>query len=406
MLESKRPGLILTEEPSGMLHKRLIDYDDTVLVDEVVSPHDDLIRFIHRSLKEYNKQLEELKEHPLFEESTDVSEADFQDLAYRCFAIVDSLKADFPEAYFLIRITLEDILTTGDDGSASVLLQSGMALLQTVRALYLTRVRMRNVMEVCFGTTEGMTQQERWERTVTVYPDLYTHAFAVRWNPEGEGWVKEYEMRSLMELYFFEVCAVLRSEKRIERCKHCWQYFVPKTKKRTDYCDRMWEDGSTCKQRGANLKRKDGPAEDLYLLAFKKLRARFYERDYRDYANPRGMTVPGGSYFDWIEDAGAARIEYLEGKITGEEFLRRINPKGEELNLDSPEDETPAERILFKPWEELVERDIDFDPKQYFETMQFLNLEKDDPQWKVITAEEQERQSKHGNESLMEKYRT
>lgn len=404
MLESKRPGLTITEDPGGLLRKQLLDYDGTILLDETVLPHDDLIRFMHRPLEEYSRQLTELEEHPLFKESLDVSVLDFQDLASQCFAVANGLQTDFPEAYFLMRIALDDIMTAEDDGSASSLLQAGGLMVQTVRSLYLTRVRMRNIMEICFGTTEGMTQHERWVRTATVYPQLYDHAFSVRWKAEGEQWVREYEMRSLLELYFFEICAALRSEKRITRCQHCWRYFVPKTKKKTDYCDRTWGDGSTCKQRGPNLKRKDGPAEDLYLLAFKKLRARFYERDYRAYAGLPGMSVPGGSYLDWSYDASTARALYLEGKISGDEFLRRINPEGEELDLSS-QIQTPAEDILFTPWEQLVEGDISFDPKCHFQTMQILDLGAEDPQWKLITAQEQERGSKHGNESLLEKYR-
>lgn len=403
MLETKRPGLTVTEEPGGLLQKQLVDYDGTVLMDETVLPHDDLIRFMYRPLKKYSQQLTELENHPLFKESLDVSVRDVQDLISKCFAVANDLQMDFPEAYFLMRIALEDILVEEDDGSASFLLSTGMKMVQAVRSLYLTRVRMRNIMEICFGTTESMTQEKRWTRTATVYPQLYTHAFSVRWKPEGDRWVREYEIHSLLELYFFEVCAALRSEKRIVRCQHCWQYFVPKTKKKTDYCDRIWEDGSTCKKRGPNLKRKDGPNEDIYLLAFKKLRARFYERDYRFYAGLPGMSVPGGSYFDWIDDASAARIEYLEGKITGEEFLQRINPEGEELDLESP-CQTPAEDILFTPWEQLVEGNMSFDPKQHFQTMQTLDLSAEDPHWEISTAHMQESSSKHGNESLLEKY--
>lgn len=46
MLETKRPGLTVTEEPGGMLRKQLMDYDGTVLLDETVLPHDDLICFM------------------------------------------------------------------------------------------------------------------------------------------------------------------------------------------------------------------------------------------------------------------------------------------------------------------------------------------------------------------------
>ena len=123
--------------------------------------------------------------------------------------------------------------------------------------------------------------------------------------------------------------AALRSDKRINRCQHCWRYFVPKTKKRTDYCDRVWKDGRTCKELGPNLKRKDAPAEDKYLLAYKKLRARFYERDYREYANERERKATSYEHYeDWMEDAADARAAYLSGEIDGDELFRRINPDG------------------------------------------------------------------------------
>ncbi len=95
--------------------------------------------------------------------------------------------------------------------------------------------------------------------------------------------INSNEIHSLMELYVYELNLVLRSKRHIARCKNCWQYFIPKTNKQADYCDRICMDGQSCKQMGANLKRKDAPAEDEYLLAFKRLRARFYKREYRAY---------------------------------------------------------------------------------------------------------------------------
>ena len=53
-----------------------------------------------------------------------------------------------------------------------------------------------------------------------------------------------------------------------------------------------------------------------------------------------------------------------------------------------------------------MERDINFDPRNNFQTMQVMNLKVGDSDWQTLTAEEQERQSKHGNESLIKKYRT
>jgi len=122
------------------------------------------------------------------------------------------------------------------------------------------------------------------------------------------------------------------------------------------------------------------------------------------YTVQKGLEVPGGDYSDWMEEAGAARMEYLEGAISGEEFLRRINPEGEELDLEQ-EATTPAEDFLFGPWEKLVERDISFDPNRYFQKIQSLDLREENPQWKIVTPKEQARMAKRGNLSLMEKYR-
>jgi hypothetical protein len=403
-VSEKRTGLHLTELGEGRIRKILTDYDRMGIVDETVLPHDELIRFMDRKTKDYYKKLKELEDHPLFKESLDASEADLLDLIDKAFAMSFELQGDFPEAYFFMRIALEDTLVIPDDGSASFLLNIGTRILNIMKTPYLTRVRMRNIMEVCFGTTEGFTQRERFGKICKVYPTLGEHAFAVRWTPDGDGWVQEYEIRSLLELYVFYLIAALRSDKRITRCQHCWRYFVPKTKKKTDYCDRVWKDGRTCKELGSNLKRKNAPAEDKYLLACKRLRARFYERDYREYASERERKATSYEHYeDWMEDAAEARAAYLSGEIGGEELLRRINPDGESLELT--EFVEPEPLPFSSSWRELVDGDMSFDPSKHFETMNFLDLGAADPKWRTILASEQSRDSRQGELSLLEKYR-
>lgn len=404
MSDINRTGLRLTEKGEGRIRKRLIDYDGTVIVDEVVLPHDELIRFIDRKIKDYYKKLKALERHPLLKESLDVSEADLIDFIDKAFTLAEELRSDFPEAYFFTRIALEDTLVIPDDGSASFFLNIGMRILNIMKIPYLTRVWMHNIMEACFGTTESFTQRERFKKICKVYPSLCEHSFAVRWTPGGEGWTLEYEIRSLLELYLFELMAVLRSDKRIARCQHCWRYFVPKTKKKTDYCDRVWKDSRTCKEHGPNLKRKDGPAEDKYLLAYKRIRARLYERDYREYVNERERRATSYEHYeDWLAEATDARAEYLSGEIDGDELLRRINPDGEPLEMTEL---AASEPLPFSSsWMELVEKDISFDPNKHFETIQFLNLGADNPKWRTISATEQSRKSRQGELSLLEKYR-
>ncbi len=399
-----RTGLRLTEEGKGLIRKILTDYDGTVIIDGVVLPHDELIRFMDRSIKGYYKKLKSLEEHPLFKESLNVSEVDLLDLIDKAFEMTEELRSDSPEAYFFTRIALEDTLVISDDGSASFLLNIGMRILNIIKTPYLTRVRMRNIMEVCFGTTEGFTQRERFEEIYKVYPTLGEHAFAVRWTPDGEDFIREYEIRSLLELYVFYLMAALSSDNRIARCQHCWRYFVPKTKKKTDYCDRVWKDGRTCKELGPNLKRKNAPAEDKYLLAYKIPRARFYERDYREYAAERKReTTSYEHYEDWMEDAAEARAAYVSGEIGGEELLSRINPDGEPLELTKFAE--PESLPFSSSWREIIEANMSFDPKKQFEAMNFLDLGAADPKWRTISASEQLRDSRQGELSLLEKYR-
>ena len=137
------------------------------------------------------------------------------------------------------------------------------------------------------------------------------------------------------------------------------------------------------------------------------MRNRFYEREYRAYADPaNALAVPYGSYGDWIEEASVARREYLDSSIDGEEFLQRLNPENEELDLGQFEETSLLEDLFHTAWEELVEGDLSFDPSKHFQTMQSLDLSQSaDAQWEVISAREQAQAAKRGNISLREKYR-
>lgn len=397
-MDEKKAGLYLRCE-KDQLKKKLVDADGTVLLEETVSPHDDLLRFMDWTADDYHRALDTLERSRLFDESIDVSVIDFQDIIIDASRIPDAFLKDFPEAHHFTVRALEQAISTPDDGSAMYLLTAGASAVKAAQMTYLTKNRMRNMLEVCFGTTEGFSQQERFEKLCTVYPTLRSYSFA-----SMEGGAYPYKSESLFELYAYELMAALRSEKRRARCQNCWRYFVPRTKKKTDYCYRVWPDGQNCGQKGANLKRFDAPAEDKYLAAHKKLRARFYERDYRDYANPtERMETPYETYWNWSDVAIMARAAYLSGEIDGEELLRRINPDGEPIDLDEIERDEPLP--LCFDWRERAERNIDFNPDRLYEGFMSLDLNESDPQWQVFNPEEQTRAAKGADISLREKYR-
>ena len=89
-------------------------------------------------------------------------------------------------------------------------------------------------------------------------------------------------------------------------------------------------------------------------------------------------------YFDWSEMAKQARLDYIDGKISAEEFIRRIDKYGELTDFIAQKTEQTDESIL----ERLVKQDLSFDPARRYFDIQTLDLEEPDPQWKIMTAEE------------------
>ena len=89
-------------------------------------------------------------------------------------------------------------------------------------------------------------------------------------------------------------------------------------------------------------------------------------------------------YFDWSEMAKQARLDYIDGKISAEEFIRRIDKYGELKGFTAQKTDLTGESIL----EKLVKQDLTFDPARRYFDIQTLDLEKPNPQWKIMTAEE------------------
>ncbi len=107
-------------------------------------------------------------------------------------------------------------------------------------------------------------------------------------------------------------------------------------------------------------------------------------------------------YDQWSENARLAREEYVQGNLTTEEFLRKI---------DTPHELTSYEagkiKLVDGPsrWQQLVARDFRFDPERYFpEKMAYLNLSGPDSKWQILTTDDLRREAQKGHQSLKEKY--
>ena len=260
-------------------------------------------------------------------------------------------------------------------------------------------------MEVTFDGTAGLTPAEQYEKLRATYADIARICDPAKLPQLEEP--RSFRLRSLMELRMLVLALYFEQDnQRVCRCDYCWGYFIPKTKKATRYCDRV-TDGQSCKQRGANLARLDKTSEDEALLICKKLRDRMYSRLLRwiDAApSERSNLIPMDyeQYDQWSENARLAREEYVQGKLTAEGFLRKIDTTHELTSYEVDKIDLPDGPSM---WQRLVAKDFTFDPERYYpESYAHLDLNDEGPQWKIFSAEELRRRDQQGHQSLKEKY--
>lgn len=248
-----------------------------------VNPVKDLMAVIEIDYSEYRRRITQLHNLPLFQEKLDIAMREYEELVNTVKKIPKLIEKIDPVGAFVVRRRIEMILQHPDDGSAMYLLESGQWMIDVLMEPVLTQIRLRNIFEVTFANTERATQAERYKILRETYPQLFDYYFKVKHLPEEHGDMPigkkvEYSVNTLLELRMLEMEMYFRQSKRIARCAHCWNYFIPKTKKETLYCDREWDDGKTCKQLGPNAQRRIDQFHDNALAAYEVLHKRMDAR--------------------------------------------------------------------------------------------------------------------------------
>ena len=101
---------------------------------------------------------------------------------------------------------------------------------------------------------------------------------------------------------------------RVRQCQHCGRYFIPRTNRRTLYCDRVIRDGRTCKELGPAQKHKRAARNNEVIEAFDRNMRKRCERA-MDAKDEQSDWAVYDAYCDWLEQARKARdgcVEYLE----------------------------------------------------------------------------------------------
>ncbi len=398
--------LLLVEKGVGLFSAVLQYGDGTEKRLPVTTPAKDLIAATEIDYRSYRNEIKRLRdEHLLFEMRLDISADDLEDLVAEALLLPSMLQKTDPVSFFVLGELLHQSLQAEDDGSASFLLDAGEELLYVLEDPIRAQGCLRNILEMTFDEMERATQPERFKKLCQVYPDI-GRLCDPSTLPDVEPGRRTFRVNSIFGLRLLELALYFQQDKqRIARCDYCWGWFIPKTKKATRYCDRV-TDGFPCKKRGARFKRNLVEEQDGALRVCNQLRDRMYARFLRwqdAVPSERDNLIPMDydQYTAWSENARLARMKYLDGKLTAEEFLRKIDTTHELESYEAGKAELVEETV----WQNRVADDFSFDPETYYpETIQVLDLGAAEPKWELRTADDLRREDQKGHQSLREKY--
>ena len=231
--------------------------------------------------------------------------------------LVSTLEQENPLHGTLLRAQLEDAVPP-DDGTATYPFRAGKKILTILI----------EVMQFQFVVNEVLHDMQAGEPLIS---DKYDTLWEVpmrsilRWN--GDRLTTQYHVRSAVDYYHFLLLQFVSSYPAVAWCHCCGRYFIPKTKKKTLYCDRILKDGKTCKEWGPVLKHRQKAAQVSVVEEFDRAKRRMYKRYERaEFFNkePSEKDLSYEEYYQWLDRAARARDDYLAGKLPAEEALSII----------------------------------------------------------------------------------
>lgn len=130
-----------------------------------------------------------------------------------------------------------------------------------------------------------------------------------------------YLINSIEDYYFAVLQAYINSNPMIAQCKYCDKYFVPKTKKVTLYCDRITQNGKSCKVLGARSAFKDSIDGDPILKLYYSTKHRLQTYYSRCRLSQHSYLK---EYYDWVDKFEPLVQKYKAGEYEGEKLKMEI----------------------------------------------------------------------------------
>ena len=324
-------GLYLELGPSGEIKSNLVTGSGEVAL-EPSSVVDEIIEFSEMNFQQYAAGLKELEQLSIKVQGSDALDtyrtADpnvFDELVRAAYSLADRLYKSKPQLGVLTK-TLLDSTIRKDDGSAWYIYETKTAIENRLLQIMMLQLMAENVLE---DMQQGNDLDFEGE-----YPDL-RQVEAIQILTFEEKITAQYLFRFPINYYLFLLAHFVAVKPNLALCEYCGRYSIPKTKKKTLYCDRVIVDGKTCKDMGPARKHREKAAGNKVIAEYNRARRRMYKRAERagDRSKAPSEIDIFSKYHAWLDSARAARDAFLRGEITEEAALEII--KREEAVSDT-----------------------------------------------------------------------
>lgn len=138
-----------------------------------------------------------------------------------------------------------------------------------------------------------------------------------------------YIIEHLYEMLYFEFMQIMKQGGQVKLCKNCGRYFILPDNRKREYCNRIFKDGKTCKEIGAATAYKSalGNNESPLKIAqreYNKMYSRMSRSLDKPFDKKTDKDLLEEEFKEWVKIYSAAKKDYKDGKISGEQFLNII----------------------------------------------------------------------------------
>lgn len=129
-----------------------------------------------------------------------------------------------------------------------------------------------------------------------------------------------FVLASAKELFALEILAAAMAKKPLKICENCGGYFFPSGRTDSLYCDRILDNGYSCKKIGAHRQyRRNSRANDLKKLYDKVTK-------HNRYLKSKGA-MSAYEYSTWMNEASKKYADYKAENLTAAEFEAWLSGK-------------------------------------------------------------------------------